>query len=357
MKRSWSSQLYKCILYLYPDRFKLEFAEEMQAVFDQVLDEAGKGGWVGEIQLILKEIGCLLRTALNQRWCDTRDDILHPTAGVTEVDVPPLRKEIVLALLVFAIPIVNVWFKTSSDISIGLLAATACILFLAGLLKGFPRWSLPSFGLALSALSFVFLFQWVTDRLTPTFLYELIPVTQSASNQVIVSALWSGLMWFSLFTFTITIIGLMALIQRFRGFFWRVRNDWTLVSYILYSGAFFTLVMTFDQYHDERTYAAASLLCLATGACLYMLSKRQWQRTMSLLSGLTLAIAIVILNQWSLIPSPEGKYWFIWTSSTSTAWLETRRLLFEWGWMVAILLAPIWLRSLPSPDRRSRLRL
>ncbi len=357
MKRNWSSQLYKGILYLFPDRFKVEFADEMQAVFDQALDEAGKRGWTAETQLLLKEIGCLLRTALNQRWSDTRDDILHPPASLTDTDIPPLRKEIVLALLIFAIPIINVWLRTSTDISIGLLAATACILFLAGLLKGFPRWSLPSFGLALSALSFVFLFQWVTDKLTPTFLYEFFPVAQNASNQVIVSALWSGLMWFSLFTFTFTIIGLMALIQRFRVFFWRVRNDWTMVSYILYSGAFFTLVMTFDQYRDERTYAAASLLCLATGACLYMLSKRQWQRTMSLLSGLTLAMAVVILNQWSLNPSPEWRYWLIWTGSSSAAWSETRRLLFEWGWMVAILLAPIWLRWLPNPDRRRRSRL
>lgn len=212
-------------------------------------------------------------------------------------------------------------------------------------------------GLALSALSFVFLFQWLTDRLTPTFLYEHDLFALNASNQVLIGALWSGLMWFSLFTFTLVIIGLMALIQRFRRFFWQVRNDWTLVSYILYSGAFFTLVMTFDQYHGERTYAIASLFCLATGAWLYLLSKRQWQRTISLLSGLTLAIAIVILNQWTLIPSSEGRYWLIWTSSTSTAWSETRRLLFEWGWMVAILIAPIWLRSLPSPNRHRRLRL
>ncbi len=357
MKRNWSSQLYKCILSLFPDRFKLEFAEEMQAVFDQALNDASKNGWPAEIHLLLKEIGCLAKTALSQRWCDTRDDILHPTSSDTEVHIPTLRKEIVLALLVFAIPIVNVWFRTSSDISIGLLAATACILFLAGLLKGFPRWSLPSLGLALSALSFVFLFQWLTDRLTPTFLYEHDLFALNASNQVLIGALWSGLMWFSLFTFTLVIIGLMALIQRFRRFFWQVRNDWTLVSYILYSGAFFTLVMTFDQYHGERTYAIASLFCLATGAWLYLLSKRQWQRTISLLSGLTLAIAIVILNQWTLIPSSEGRYWLIWTSSTSTAWSETRRLLFEWGWMVAILIAPIWLRSLPRPNRHRRLRL
>jgi hypothetical protein len=240
------------------------------------------------------------------------------------------------------------------DITIGILAAIASILFLIGLLRGFPRWSLPSLGLAISAATFLFIFQWVADLVSPFMMSRFGPVPENENSQLLLQAFWAGLMWLSLFALTFIVLGILAIFRRFRPFLCRVRQDWTLASYILYSGVILILVLTFDQYRFERPYAVASSLCLATGAWLYLRSPHPWQRSLSLLAGLTLAMWAAASGQWSIASIQDWKIWLYWSTLDRDHLMEIRWTILEWGWMLVFLLAPIWLRLLPKPGSQTR---
>ena len=59
---------------------------------------------------------------------------------------------------------------------------------------------------------------------------------------------------------------LAALIPAFRPFYRRLRNDWTLLAFILYGITPFTIVVTFDDYQHAVPYVFCSFLILALQA-------------------------------------------------------------------------------------------
>ena len=251
-------------------------------------------------------------------------------------------------LAVFMLPgsavLLNLPVELISVSLIGLLIG----VILAGLGRGFSRWSLPALGLGLSALSFMVLFQWAADLVTPRMLVNLGILPHDESTRLILHAFWAGLMWLSLFALTFLALGALALVRRFRILVFRIRKDWTIASYILYSGAIFTLLLTFNQYRYEKTFAIASSLCLATGAWFYLRSPRPWQRTLSLLVGLTLATGSIAASQWPPDSLASWRQILVWVPPDSERIFEIQRLLLDWGWMVLFLLAPIVIRLIPG---------
>ncbi len=174
------------------------------------------------------------------------------------------------------------------------------------------------------------------------------------STRLLLHAFWAGLMWFSLFGFTFIVLGVLSLARRFRLLLLNIWQDWTLASYILYSGAIFTLVITFDQYRYEKTYALASTLCLATGAWLYLRSARQWQRTLALLAGMTLAMGAIAASQWPAANLADWRQIFSRVPSGGERSFEAHRVLLDWVWMMLFLLAPVVLKFIPAPGKRTR---
>ncbi len=350
MNSSMITHFYRTLLCLFPRRFRSDFGEEMQSVFAEVLFQAKSEGSSSLVKAVLLELGSLPGAALRQHLIGIYNISRDSAPQVAEWEGPPSRIEILMVLAVFALPAVNIWMNFALDVSIGLLAAFSLAVFLAGLLRGFPRWSLPSLGLALSTGSFLFLYQWIADLVTPSIIATFGPFPRDESTLLVLQAFWAGLMWLCLFALTFLVLGCLALLRRFRSLLWRIRQDWTLASYILYSGAIFTLALTFDQYRFEKTYAVASMLCLTTGAWLYLRSPRQWQRTLSLLIGLSLAMVSATFSQWAILSMHDL---FTWKTPDSARWLEVRWTILEWVWMVVFILAPIWLRLLPKPGRRT----
>lgn len=323
------TRLYKALLRLYPRSFQAEFAEEMISVFEEALGEAASRGWLAQLRRLLVEVlslpaGVLQISLKNQPVPNPKKP------GGLEWEGPPSSWESLVALAVFVLPVANLWLNSvPQGTSFLLLLCMASLLagcFVIGLKSGFPRWSLPYLGLALSALSFVFVFQWASDRIAPSLLPIPTPLPQDESLTLLLQSVGAGMMWLSLFAMTFLFLGLLALVHRFHPLLARLRQDWTLVSYILYSGTLFTLGFTFDQYHAEQPYTLASSLCLVTGAWLYLRSRRPWQRTLALLAGITLAMGSSYASQWPAVLAQD--------------WYAARQTILAWGWMVLALLAP-----------------
>jgi len=341
--------LYRIFLLMFPADFRAEYAEEMQAIFTEALDEARHKGQLALIRLTLGELGGLLNAALRQQ-----PPPLPHSAEKPEIWVgPPSRQELLLVFAIFVLPGLSIWFNLPVEALSVFLGIMLVGVFVAALLKGFQRWTLPAIGLGISAFSFIFLFQWAADLVTPAMLSDLGIIPKDESTRLLLHAFWAGLMWFSLFGFTFMILGVLSLVRRFRMQLVSIWQDWTLASYILYSGAVFTLMITFDQYRYEKAYALASTLCLATGAWLYLRSARQWQRTLALLTGMTLAMGAIAASQWPAANLAEWRNLFSWSPSSSESGFEAHRVLLDWAWMTLILLAPILLKLIPRTGKRT----
>jgi len=345
-------QTYQLLLHLYPASFREEYGEEMLSIFQEAIDEARLLGGLAVWKVLAAELSSLPGAAIRYHFGDGSIKIKR----TNDWEMPPNRREVLVALAVFMLPgsaiLLNLPVELISISLIGLLAG----VLLTGLVRGFQRWSLPALGLGLSAFSFMYLFQWAADLVTPGMLANLGILPHDESTRLILHGFWAGLMWLSLFALTFLALGLLALVRKFRILIVRIRQDWTIASYILYSGAIFTLLLTFNQYRYEKSYAVASSLCLATGAWFYLRSRRWWQRTLSLLTGLTLATGSIAASQWPADSLASWRQILIWFPSGGERLFEIHRVLLDWGWMVLFLLAPIMIRLIPGRGKQTAAR-
>jgi hypothetical protein len=352
MRQSWLIHLYRSLLRLYPPGFKAEFGDEMEEVFAYLLSEALNLPRRALLGMLWTELWHLPAEALRQHLTRRTGDPAKSEAARDGWEGPARPAEMLIALTVFVLPVIALWLKSGQNLSTGWLAGILTILFFLGVQRGFPRWSLPYFGLALSACSFLFIFQWAADLVAPSVVSRLIVAPHSESTHLLLQVFWAGLMWLSLFVLVFVVLGIMAAFRRFRAFLGRIREDWTLVSYILYAGAMFMLALAFNQYRYEGPYAMASTFCLITGAWLYLRSSQRWKRTLSLLAGLTLAMWTAAVGLWSGAPWETWSSWQSWGSLEYERWFEGLRTILAWGWMVVAICAPALLRFLPGPEAR-----
>jgi hypothetical protein len=329
---------YRVLLGLLPRGFTTVFGEEMQTVFTDVVTEAAGRGLVSLMQAALTELGSLPLEALR----------LHLTAPKTLSggrgagwEGLPTRKESLLVLILFALPLLGLYYQNPAFHSTRWPVYLACGLvlgvLLAGFLSGFPRWSLPYLGQVLSTGCFVVIMEYGADLFSPLVLEKLAFLPKTENTRLIVEALWSGILWLSLFAMIALAIGLLALLKRCQPMLQRIRQDWTLGSYILYSGVAAALGLSFARHLSKNIYAIASILCLALGAWLFLRSPHVWQRLLALLGGLTCAVYVAAAGQWPLHPLDawESRLWWAVTENSGSLLAAV-----EWGWMAAILLAP-----------------
>ena len=340
--------VYRVFLGLYPRRFRNEFGGEMQDVFSQSVDEAAGGGGLSLVITLLREFCHLPGEALRQHL-KLRTD----TAGWQG---PPSRYEILIALVIFAVPSTYVLLSTLPNLSAYVLQSLIGAVFLAflfaGLLKGFPRWSLPYLGLVLSLVSFLFIFQWIADLIAPSLMSKLGPMPQDESTRLVLQAFWAGLLWLSLLVLTALVLGILALLRRFHVLLHCIRQDWTLVSYTLYYGATLTLFLAYDQYMGEQPFALASALCLGCGAWLYLHGSGRWQRILALVSGLSLAMLAAAAGRWPVPPAQDWRAWLLGLSLGSMRWSQPHWTIFDWVWMLLIILAPAAINAFQKKVRR-----
>lgn len=177
---------------------------------------------------------------------------------------------------------------------LGLLVA----IWIAGLVKGLPTWALPGLGV-------LFFFVSAAVQLASqaaVFLALLLPVfggwpgpERMAANigmMLVVQAVYLVVM-------LALAAGLLRLVPAFAA---RVRQEWTLLAFLLYAFAILP-VLGNDEFHGQEGYELASLLVLAAGAGLYLLAARRGQRVAALVVPVVLSPVLMSVGLYQVFPA------------------------------------------------------
>jgi hypothetical protein len=216
----------------------------------------------------------------------------------------------------------------------------------AGLVKRLPRWSLPYFGLVVSGIFFLFLFQMQVQRIGSLLASSFVRQPGDELSRLLLVTFWDGVVWFSLLAFVALALMLMAHVPRFHSYILGFWDDWTRLSYLFYGCSMLALALSFEEHTDKMPYALAALLCMAAGAWGYLRSNRPERRFLALMAGLTLAMGVTTLGDWLLA---SGQDWRVWFQIDTNSWFEAGLTLIGWAWMVVVMAIPRLLKVLPKP--------
>ena len=348
--------LYTHSLKLYPEKFRANFSEEMQSVFADTAHEAGNNP--GKL---LALFGREIRDwpgAVWREYLRTRRNIMNMNPNNLAWR-SPTTKELLTGLALFVIPILLALWDTifgyqplinQVNLVIDLvLLVTILIILGLGLKHGFPRWSIPYLGASIT----------ITVMLTAVFpLWGLFAAdvkrivkygTKTLSARIQYSALLEGFFWLAPFIALILIILLLMAWPRTRLLAKRIRQDWTLLSFMIYSGVVFALELVFEEYAYDEAWKIACWVCLALGAWIYFKNADQRKRILTLLVGVTLAYWIAAVGKWYLVPLQTWGAFHGYQYDTYSRF-EFWRTLAEWGWVALFMGLPALLTLIPHPQ-------
>lgn len=337
-------RLYSLLLNLFPRAYREEYGEELQAVFDLSLDEAINAGWLEVMIVASRELIGLPGAILHEYLRDGRKRKMTGKFASRFDFAPGSRNETLAALAPFllfgAVPVLLSYIDTRGFLP-RWFAITFVILFWSlgfGLLViGFkhraPRWFMPYLGLPLPIVSLLAFNTLVNPEWRGfPFLYE--------SPWFVKQFVHQGLLWSGLFVSVLLALLLIRFLPRLRTFRQRLKDDWTLLSFLLYGAAPLVVVISFESFKNEEPFLLLSFLTLALGAWFYLRNTTSWNKFWSLLVGLTLAMSVAVIGQTLLYESS-----FPFTSFPR--WTTTLSTVIMWIWMVLFMCISAGLGQLP----------
>jgi hypothetical protein len=295
----WLARLYGLALLLYPAGARREYTCEMQAVFALKAADSAQRGGLALVGFACREArdlpGAIVRTHWNERKAKTKLAVGNPVSGgaLNAWKIAAVFLPFVLALLYAANKLINgTVFGVVGFTLLGLWV----VIWIAGLVKAFPVWALPSLGI----VAFIFYFYFL-KLFAQALVYILVigPIYRGASGD----NLSRGIPMLLLVGFVIIltagmILGVLFLFPKIRGW---MRRDWTLLSFFFYGMAIMPMFMN-DEYHHLEGYQFASLLLMAVGAGLYLRAPQRWQRIVVLVVPALLSQALLILGLYQTYP-------------------------------------------------------
>jgi len=355
MKRltQWVLRLFTWLLRLYPRPFRDEFGEEMAAVFIEAAREAGEQGWLSLASVCLREIcdwpGSIFREHLQAR----RKQM--PMDGFIE-EKPLSRSELLAAMIIFLLPLFSILALTGISLSqwmnyVVLVLFWGSLIFALGLaiIKRLPRWSLPYLGVVLMPGIIISLAPLFAGWIYPYFIQSFGPRSYwSLPVRISYGGISAFILLFSVLLGALVLVNLLRLLPYTRGVWQRIRADWTQLSFMLYGGLVFAIILAFEEYRYEELGKFTAWICLALGAWLYLRAKGKKQRILALIGGASGALWIVALAQWTLIPLQKWPMGYPVSPSETTRWTETSNTIIGWAWILFMLMAPALLNLLPS---------
>ncbi len=340
--------IYRGLLSLYPARFRAEFGEEMQAVFAEAAYEAGStpGKLLALFGREVRDLpGAVWRAHLRRR----KGNIMNQNNLAWK---PPTTKELLIGLALFVLPIFANFLKLisvtnyfGSALAIALLI-TILIILAYGLKQGFPRWVVPYLGIAVTSIVILGFSTRIWDLFYLDVQRAIGYYTKTLQVRVLYQALMWGFFWFLAFAALVLLILLLAAWPRTRKLAQRIRQDWTLLSFMLYGGVVFAIVLVFDEYRYDEPWMIACLACLAAGAWMYFRSGTPRKRILALLGGVTLAYWIAATGKFYLVPLQTWGAFHGYDYETYSRF-EFWRTLAEWGWVALFMLTPALLTLIP----------
>ena len=346
-------RIYHILLAFYPSSFRAEFSEEMQDVFAAALAAAQHPGGEQPWQLLWRELrawpGSVLQAYLRARRRKM------PANGFIE-EKPLSRGELLAAMVIFLLPLFSIFVTTGRALPqwmdyLVLVLFWGAVLFALGLalIKRLPRWSLPYLGVVLMPGIIITAAPLFSGWLYPYFIQSFGPRSYwPLPVRISYGGINAFLLLFLILLSALILVNLLRLLPYTRGVWQRIRADWTQLSFMLYGGLVFAIILAFEEYRYEDIWKFIAWICLALGAWVYLRAKGHKQRILTLIGGATGAIWIVALAKWVLIPLQKWPTGYPIAPTEATRWAETGNTMIGWVWIIFMLIAPALLNLLQS---------
>jgi hypothetical protein len=339
-------QLYGLLLSFYPKGYREEYRSELQAVFDLSLKDAASISGLEAGRLVLHELVSLPVAIIHEHIRERRKAKMIRHFSSRFDFVPGSRKEILAAVAPFLlcgiVPILVSLLITGPDIQAQALGICMLVSMISiGLViffKQVPRWFLPYLGLPLPILCtliIIWLDTWSNSSLLnlvkPMFLWTFVSYAY----------IW-GMFIPPLFLLVL----FSAILPRYQPFYQRLRNDWTLLCFLLYGTTPYMALLCFEGYPRTSPFIELIFLILAAGGWLYLRNDVPWKKFLILLGGQTLAlftaaVGQVVLFKYSAYYSPS--------IDMSVAWWETVHVSVAiWLGLVLVMFLPLVINLLPQ---------
>ncbi|NWG07788.1 MAG: hypothetical protein HXY35_14020 [Chloroflexi bacterium] len=341
--------LYALLLYLFPRTYREEYGEELQAVFNLSMDDASAKGGFEAMSVTLRELRGLPYAILHAHLRERRKAKMAGKFASRFDFEPGSGKETFAALTPFLFSMAMVLFgylarhwiaPIWASIAFVILFWSAVLgLFLLGSAKGLPRWFLPYLGVLLAIASLLFFNFLVNLRLD---------VWWHRSSGWGDDFNFGNFLWIGLILLVFLLLAISRSVPRFRPFYQRLRDDWPLLSFLLYGTIPMILWLNFDDYVNEEPFFALSILMLTLGGWFYLRKDKPLNRFMSLQIGLGLSMVTAAAGKAALI---------LWSRSQELDFILTDELVFTletWLWLAAILSLPYLFRLLPRAELPSQ---
>jgi len=342
-------KFHRLLLNLYPKNFRVEYGDELQTVFNLLLDEAT--GRFEVIMVFAHELAGLPKAIIYEHLRERRKSKMT-RKFVSRFDFEPgSRNEALAALAPFllggALPTLFSLIGNFIDIPLWIqIVFTLFMWFLVGslLVLGFkkrvPRWFMPYLGVPLSIISLIaFNFIVYPEWHGFPFLYE--------ASWFVKQIFYLGMLWIWLIVSILLIFLLTRLIPYLRSFHQRLRDDWTLLCFILYGAMPFVIFLSFDEFKNKEPYLMLAFLALALGGWLYLRGGTQQAKFWSLLGGLTLAMSVAFLGQTLLYESS-------FPNTVFPPWTTTMSTFIMWMLMMLFMFISAGLSLLPYRDEHQK---
>jgi hypothetical protein len=223
------------------------------------------------------------------------------------------------------------WVSSISRLSALLLMV---ILFWVGIRKGLPRWFMPYLGFLLSIASLIASYVLLPSN-------WLVFLSLSHAPEFLQVFVFHGLIYMGIIILIVLFIFFALLIPKYSPFYIRLRNDWTLVGFIIYGAAPSAILLIFDDYQNATIFILVAFFILAIGGWLYLRSEVPWKKFMYLFMGLALSMAVTAVGAAVLYESTP--YFSTWQNLM----LE---VIYTWIWLAIFMLFPLAINLLPHAN-------
>jgi hypothetical protein len=350
-------RMYQALLACYPPDFRNQFGEEMEFVFRTAAGNAAQDGWPYLTEYFWRELKDWPTSVLKEHLQTRRNQMAaHDPFAL------PKPRELLAALTIFLIPalatlLLEILGVANLDILPEWAGPFLGIIFLGSLIvplvlaivRGFPQWSSPYLGVLLVGFAFFGVFWWVWGLIYPSVTRWLGNMySWTLSVRIFVQGMQAALIWLLVLLSAFILVSVLRLLPHTRAVWERIRQDWTQLSLIIYGGLVIHILLIFDEYQQEELWLIAAWLSLAVGCWLYFHSSEPTQRILILICGATLAMWIVGVGKWVLVPLQNWGPWFERYAPETERWFESLRTLADWFCLVVALVIPAILNLLPQ---------
>lgn len=209
-----------------------------------------------------------------------------------------------------------------------------------------PHWVIPSLGVLLAFL--LCLFWAIGGNLVPQA-HLWLPWPSSNLGRVVTATVQYLVAFLPVVLLIIVLVLSAALLPPLLPLYRQVRQDWSLLSLLLYPLALIP-ILTQDEYKGLGPYALASLATLGGGVWAYYRQAHPPLRVPVLLAALALAMMELGLGIYLLYPQQT------WAAHTTfPRWWEAINPLMYGIALMVLLVAPAMLTLLPSSTGKSNI--